>query len=209
MSVSTLLRRDVAIGGLATLLMLVSAHVGSMSAQTLACLRDWLSIFFAVAVGLAIPAQLAWQTRRMVARMSIIHLQGTMNAVRAACELAEQAEYALVGHRRAERYCSTVFNQSQIDHAIRRVDGVDLQLLPNAACKSAIDSARENLHRFFETLREAVTEFNDVGRIPENGVLALHSAYAAFVRDTEAVHQEWVVLNQSHCFSYVNPSENP
>ena len=93
--------------------------------------------------------------------------------------------------------------------AIRRVDGVDLRLLPNAASKAAVDTARATLHQFFGTLRAAVSQFNDAGHLSEDDVLEIHSTYKDCVLHTQAVHQKWIVLNQSSRSGYVSFPENP
>lgn len=200
--------RDAAIGAMATLFVIVTRYALSMSVETLSDVGDVMSSLVAVVMALAIPAQLAWQTRCMVAGMSLRNFQRTAKAVGAVHDLATKAECALVTCGEHERYFRSVFNQSQIDFAIERVDSIDLSLLPNAACKAAVDNARHHLHLFFSALQDVSSDFNDGRRISQTSVQVLHLAYVACAREAQAVQQEWLHLSQINRVARANPLEH-
>jgi hypothetical protein len=195
MAVSPSKIKDMTIGGAATLIALVIPYAASMSVTTLLNLRDALSGLFAVAVALAIPAQLAWRARRMAAEISLQSFQATVDAVSASCSLAQQADCGLAAGAGSDGYFQGVYNQSQIDHAIRRLDGIDLRSMPNASCRAALDSARRNLHLFFGALRHASNEFSDSHRIPDGGMRTLHLAYEICAQDADTLQREFARMN--------------
>ena len=190
MSVSSLKIKDVAVGGLATFIALASPYIAVMSAGSLLMLRGALSDLFAVAVALAIPIHLAWQARRMAAEILRQSSQATLDAVVASCSLAQQADCDLYVEAETERYFRGVYNESQIDHSIRRLDQIDLHSMPNAACSTALDRARTSLYVFFAALRHASKEFCDAHCINDGGLRTLHSAYEACALNTDALRKE-------------------
>lgn len=207
MSLSVSNVKDVAVGGVATLIALASPYMASMSITSWMMLRDALSGLFAVAVALAIPAHLAWQTRRTAAEISRQSFQATVDAVIASCSLAQQADSGLLAGTEPSRYFLRVYNESQIDHSIRRLDQIDRRSMPNAACRTALDRARMSLHLFFGALRHASNEFCDSRGIPDGGMRTLHLAYEACALNTDALQKELVRLDLASTVKHNHLSE--
>jgi hypothetical protein len=184
---------------------LVCVCLACLSSASVRSFRDALGCVLAVALGFAIPAQMAFAARAALRDLMLVRFQVSVDAVGAGCTLAEQAEAAVctTGYQTefeagpAASYFQSIYNQTQIDHTMKRIDAIDIASLPSQLARSAVDSARRNMRDFFMALRDASREFDDFRSVPDRDIRILRTAYEAFVKDADILDRECRRLGRS------------
>jgi hypothetical protein len=83
---------------------------------------DGLGTIAGILLGIAIPAQEALRTRKMIDVAVMEHTQETQDAFNAVRLLAQQAVCELTQNVQRGGYFATTYNRSHIEHALKRVE---------------------------------------------------------------------------------------
>jgi hypothetical protein len=124
---------------------------------------EGLGTIAGILLGIAIPAQEALRTRRMIDVAVMERTQETQDAFNAVRFLAQQAVCELTGNVQCGGYFVTTYNRSHIEHALKRVEATADSGLSSRTADfvDAAAHARISTRQFFDELFTA-SDHDDV-----------------------------------------------
>ena len=154
-----------------------------------ASLYSAIGAIVGVGAGLSLPALEAIRVRRALNLMALSRLREIVDVVNVSRQLADEANAAICSADGPEVYFEEVCNWSQIEHALRNLEGIELGSISKRT-NCAVVEARRHVSAFFSLLGVAASEFQQTHEIPAGVVTKLATFYHGLLKNIDSIESE-------------------
>jgi hypothetical protein len=154
-----------------------------------ASLYSAIGAIVGVGAGLSIPALEAIRVRRALNLIALSRQREIVDAVNVSRQLADEANAAICGADGPKVYLEEVCNWSQIEHALRNFDRIELGSTSKRT-NCAVVEARRHISAFFSLLRVAAAEFQQTHEIPACVVTKIATSYHDLLKSIDCIESE-------------------
>jgi len=148
-----------------------------------------------VGAGLSLPALEAIRVRRALNLMALSRMREIVDVLNVSRRLADEANAAICGADGLEVYFEEVCNWSQIEHALRNIEGIELGSTSRRT-NCAVAEARRQVSAFFSLLRVAASEFQQTYEIRACVVTKLATSYHDLLKSIDCIEGECRCLDR-------------